>query len=92
MVQEKKRWFGWNYRRVECSETSGPSRKSSAGEAPAVAVPVSVPVLGSVGLLLLRGLTMKSDMMSVQQYSLSGSKKDILREVVMKYIDHFYPK
>nr|XP_029714105.1 protein bunched, class 1/class 3/D/E isoforms-like isoform X3 [Aedes albopictus] len=34
---------------------------------------------------------MKSDMMSVHQYSLSGGKKDILREVVMKYIDHFYP-
>lgn len=37
-------------------------------------------------------ITMKSDMMSVHQYSLSGGKKDILREVVMKYIDHFYPK
>ena len=34
---------------------------------------------------------MKSDIMAMHQYSVSG-KKDILREVVIKYIDHFYPK
>lgn len=34
-----------------------------------------------------------ADVMAVQQMStFSGGKQDILREVVMKYIDHFYPK
>lgn len=34
---------------------------------------------------------MKTDMMSVHQYPSLSGKQDILREVVMKYIDHFYP-
>jgi len=34
-----------------------------------------------------------ADVMTVQQMSgaFAGGKQDILREVVMKYIDHFYP-
>lgn len=35
---------------------------------------------------------MKTDMMAVHQYTVFTGKQDILREVVMKYIDHFYPK
>lgn len=34
---------------------------------------------------------MKTDIMSVHQYPSLSGKQDILREVVMKYIDHFYP-
>lgn len=34
-----------------------------------------------------------ADVMAVQQMTaFTGGKQDILREVVMKYIDHFYPK
>jgi hypothetical protein len=36
--------------------------------------------------------TMKTDVMSVHQYAALAGKQDVLREVVMKYIDHFYPK
>jgi hypothetical protein len=34
---------------------------------------------------------MKTDMMATQIHSVGG-KKDILRDVVIKYIDHFYPE
>lgn len=33
-----------------------------------------------------------ADIMAVQQMAAFTGKQDILREVVMKYIDHFYPK
>lgn len=33
-----------------------------------------------------------ADIMAVQQMPTFTGKQDILREVVMKYIDHFYPK
>lgn len=36
---------------------------------------------------------MKSNVMAMhQQYPVFAGKQDILREVVIKYIDHFYPK
>lgn len=35
---------------------------------------------------------MKTDMMAVHQMHSVGGKKDILRDVVIKYIDHFYPE
>lgn len=35
---------------------------------------------------------MKTDMMATQIHSVGGGKKDILRDVVIKYIDHFYPE
>lgn len=35
---------------------------------------------------------MKTDMMAVHQIHSVGGKKDILRDVVIKYIDHFYPE
>lgn len=34
---------------------------------------------------------MKADIMATQVHTISG-KKDILRDVVIKYIDHFYPE
>ncbi|KAG5676087.1 hypothetical protein PVAND_005941 [Polypedilum vanderplanki] len=34
---------------------------------------------------------MKADMMAVHQIQSLGAKQDILRDVVIKYIDHFYP-
>lgn len=35
---------------------------------------------------------MKADMMAVHQIQSLGGKQDILRDVVIKYIDHFYPE
>lgn len=35
---------------------------------------------------------MKTNVMAMHQYPVFAGKQDILREVVMKYIDHFYPK
>lgn len=35
---------------------------------------------------------MKADMMAVHQIQSLGAKQDILRDVVIKYIDHFYPE
>lgn len=35
---------------------------------------------------------MKSNVMALHQYPVFSGKQDILREVVIKYIDHFYPK
>lgn len=35
---------------------------------------------------------MKSNVMTMHQFPAFAGKQDILREVVMKYIDHFYPK
>lgn len=35
---------------------------------------------------------MKSNVMPLYQYPVFAGKQDILREVVIKYIDHFYPK
>lgn len=36
---------------------------------------------------------MKADsMMAVHQIQSIGAKQDILRDVVIKYIDHFYPE
>lgn len=37
-------------------------------------------------------LKMKTNVMAMHQYPVFAGKQDILREVVMKYIDHFYPK
>ncbi|KAJ6647815.1 Protein bunched, class 1/class 3/D/E isoforms [Pseudolycoriella hygida] len=34
---------------------------------------------------------MKTEMMAMHQYPVFSGKQDILREVVIKYIDHFYP-
>lgn len=36
--------------------------------------------------------TMKSNVMPLYKFPVFAGKQDVLREVVMKYIDHFYPK
>ena len=45
-----------------------------------------------VALRIIKYKIMKADMMAVHQIQSLGAKQDILRDVVIKYIDHFYPE